>query len=87
MVGGIEMIITIICIGTVIANILITALVFKLYTEYWKDITIKRRYEKGGVKKTKIHNHPGLERSLELDSSHVIIDRDIFDEYVKQEEQ
>ena len=38
-------IIVIICIGSVIANILITALVFKLYTEYWKDITIKRRYE------------------------------------------
>ena len=32
-------------LGTVIANILITALVVKLYTEYWKDITIKRRYE------------------------------------------
>ena len=40
-----ETIIAIVCIGSVIANILITALVFKLYTEYWKDITIKRRYE------------------------------------------
>ena len=33
-------------IGSIIVNVLITALVFKLYTEYWKDITIKRRYEK-----------------------------------------
>ena len=40
-----ELVVVIICIGSVIANILITALVFKLYTEYWKDITIKRRYE------------------------------------------
>lgn len=40
-----DLIIVIICIGSVIANILITALVAKLYTEYWKDITIKRRYE------------------------------------------
>ena len=40
-----ENIIAIICIGSVIANILITALVVKLYTEYWKDVTIKRRYE------------------------------------------
>ncbi|KKN14186.1 hypothetical protein LCGC14_0998570 [marine sediment metagenome] len=32
-------------LGSIIANLLITALVFKLYTEYWKDITIKRRYE------------------------------------------
>lgn len=29
--------------GTVLANLLIIALAFKLYTEYWKDITIKRR--------------------------------------------
>ena len=40
-----DLIIIIVCIGSVIANILITALVVKLYTEYWKDITIKRRYE------------------------------------------
>lgn len=40
-----ETIVIIICIGSVIANILVTALVFKLYTKYWKDITIKRRYE------------------------------------------
>lgn len=40
-----ETIVVIICIGSVIANVLITALVVKLYTEYWKDITIKRRYE------------------------------------------
>ena len=32
-------------VGSIIANLLITALVIKLYTEYWKDITIKRRYE------------------------------------------
>jgi len=38
-------ILTIVCVLSVIANILITALVVKLYTEYWKDITIKRRYE------------------------------------------
>lgn len=37
--------IVIIAIGSIIANLLITALVVKLYTEYWKDITIKRRYE------------------------------------------
>jgi hypothetical protein len=30
---------------SVLANVLITALNFKLYTEYWKDSTIKRRYE------------------------------------------
>lgn len=40
-----EQVVIIVCIGSVIANILITALVVKLYTEYWKDITIKRRYE------------------------------------------
>jgi len=40
-----EIIVTIVAVGSVIANILITALVVKLYTEYWKDITIKRRYE------------------------------------------
>ena len=38
-------VVIIIAIGSIIANLLITALVFKLYTEYWKDITIKRRYE------------------------------------------
>ncbi|MDD5510786.1 MAG: hypothetical protein PHI12_08250 [Dehalococcoidales bacterium] len=38
-------VLTIICAICVLACILITALVFKLYTEYWKDITIKRRYE------------------------------------------
>ena len=42
----VNLIVIIVGIGSVIANILITALVFKLYTEYWKDITIKRRYEK-----------------------------------------
>ena len=41
-----EIIVVIVCVASVIANLLITALVFKLYTEYWKDITIKRRYEK-----------------------------------------
>lgn len=40
-----ELIVIIVCVGSVIANVLITALVVKLYTEYWKDITIKRRYE------------------------------------------
>ena len=40
-----EIVIVVICIGSIIANLLITALVVKLYTEYWKDITIKRRYE------------------------------------------
>jgi len=40
-----EMLVVVVGIGSVIANILITTLVFKLYTEYWKDITIKRRYE------------------------------------------
>jgi len=43
-----DLIVVIICIGSVVANILITALAFKLYTEYWKDITIKRRYEDKG---------------------------------------
>lgn len=44
-----SLLIIIVGLGTVIANLLITALVIKLYTEYWKDITIKRRYEnKGG---------------------------------------
>ena len=38
-----------IALASIIANILITTLVFKLYTEYWKDITIKRRYEKREV--------------------------------------
>lgn len=38
----------IIAVGGIIANLLITALVIKLYTEYWKDITIKRRYENKG---------------------------------------
>ena len=41
-----ETVIAIVGIGSVIANILLVALVAKLYTEYWKDITIKRRYEK-----------------------------------------
>jgi len=41
-----EVVVAVVAVGSVIANILITALVFKLYTEYWKDITIKRRYEK-----------------------------------------
>ncbi len=45
MIEGDGKIIVVVCIGSVIANILITALVVKLYTEYWKDITIKRRYE------------------------------------------
>ena len=39
-----EIVIVIVGVGSIIANILITALVVKLYTEYWKDITIKRRY-------------------------------------------
>jgi len=41
-----ELIVIIVGVGSIIANLLITALVIKLYTEYWKDITIKRRYEK-----------------------------------------
>ena len=41
-------ILAMVCLLSVIANVLITALVFKLYTEYWKDITIKRRYENKG---------------------------------------
>ena len=41
-----EIAILVIGIGSIVANLLITALVFKLYTEYWKDVTIKRRYEK-----------------------------------------
>lgn len=41
----IELIVVIIAIGSIIANILLTALNYKLYTEYWKDSTIKRRYE------------------------------------------
>lgn len=40
-----ELIIVITGIGSIIANILITALNYKLYTEYWKDITITRRLE------------------------------------------
>ena len=28
----------------------------------------------------KIHNHPGMERRLNLDSDHVIIDREIFEQ-------
>jgi cytochrome b subunit of formate dehydrogenase len=40
-----ELFIVIVGLGSIIANILITALVVKLYTEYWKDVTIKRRYE------------------------------------------
>jgi len=42
---GMEVVLAIIAIGSIIANVLITALNYKLYTEYWKDITIKRRYE------------------------------------------
>jgi hypothetical protein len=38
-------VLAIICTISILANILITALNFKLYTEYWKDSTIKRRYE------------------------------------------
>lgn len=38
-------ILTIICILSITINVMITALNFKLYTEYWKDSTIKRRYE------------------------------------------
>ena len=41
-----NIVVIIVGVGSIIANLLITALVFKLYTEYWKDITIKRRYEK-----------------------------------------
>ena len=40
-----SMLVIVVGLGSVIANLLITALVVKLYTEYWKDITIKRRYE------------------------------------------
>ena len=40
-----ELLVVIVGLGSVIANVMITALVVKLYTEYWKDITIKRRYE------------------------------------------
>lgn len=41
-----ELIVVIIGIGSIIANILITALNYKLYTEYWKDSTIKMRISK-----------------------------------------
>lgn len=41
-----DIIVVIVGVGSIICNLLITALVVKLYTEYWKDITIKRRYEK-----------------------------------------
>lgn len=41
-------VLVIVAVGSIIANILITALNYKLYTEYWKDITIKRRYEDKG---------------------------------------
>ena len=40
----------VVAIGSIIVNVLITALNYKLYTEYWKDITIKRRYEGKGEK-------------------------------------
>lgn len=40
-----ELIIVIIGIGSIVANISLVALVFKLYTEYFKESTIKRRYE------------------------------------------
>lgn len=47
---SIDLIVIIVGVGSIITNVLITALVFKLYTEYWKDSTIKRRYEnKKGV--------------------------------------
>ena len=46
-------IVVIIAIGSIIINCLLTALVFKLYTEYWKDITIKRRYENLTLKQEK----------------------------------
>lgn len=39
----IDLILVIVAIGSILANILITALNFKLYTEYWKDNTIKAR--------------------------------------------
>jgi len=42
----IEIIVVIVVIGSVIANVLLTALNYKLYTEYWKDISITRRLEK-----------------------------------------
>lgn len=41
------LVVVIVAIGSVITNVLITALNYKLYTEYWKDVTIKRRYERG----------------------------------------
>jgi len=40
-----EIIVVIVAIGSILANVLITALNYKLYTEYWKDSTIKKRYE------------------------------------------
>lgn len=40
-----NLMVIIIAIGSILVNVGLTALVFKLYTEYWKDITIKRRYE------------------------------------------
>ncbi len=40
-----EIIIVIVAIGSIIVNVLLTALNYKLYTEYWKDSTIKKRYE------------------------------------------
>ncbi|KKL20236.1 hypothetical protein LCGC14_2457450 [marine sediment metagenome] len=43
-----EIIVVIVAIGSILANVLITALNYKLYTEYWKDSTIKRRYEGKG---------------------------------------
>lgn len=36
---------TVISLLSLIASILVTTLVFKLYTEYYKDITIQRRYK------------------------------------------
>ena len=39
------LIVVIVCIGSVLINVGLAALNFKLYTEYWKDSTIKRRYE------------------------------------------
>jgi hypothetical protein len=43
-----ELVVVVVSIGSIIANVMITALNYKLYTEYWKDITIKRRYEGKG---------------------------------------
>lgn len=39
------LIVVIICVGSVLGNILLTALVFKLYTEYCKDVSMRKRKE------------------------------------------